>query len=173
MICEPPSPPPIGGGLGGLAVGPSRVLLRATFQGLIWITLIVGTKGGCANCRSMKKVGAGVLGRQRNRFICNELTRQTPCAKPFCKVGAGGSLGAGGRGVGCDVGTHALEDSGRATYILRIHQKSNADSVRAILKPFSIVTYASRLGIRDQDFTYCAILCVGLYPFPSRFHDDQ
>ena len=47
---------------------------------------------GAPVARSMRKVGAGGVGRQRNRLVDNELTRQTPCAKPSCKVGAGGVL---------------------------------------------------------------------------------
>jgi hypothetical protein len=35
------------------------------------------------------------VGRQRNGLVDNELTRLTPCAKPSCKVGAGGALAQG------------------------------------------------------------------------------
>src|SRR6516162_9177530 len=55
---------------------------------------VVATKG-CASWPSMKKVGAGGVGRQRNGLVDNELTRLTPCAKPSCKVGAGGALAQG------------------------------------------------------------------------------
>src|SRR6516165_8545638 len=55
----------------------------------------VVARKGCAKRPAMKKVGAGGVGRQCNRLVDNELTRQTPCAKPSCKVGAGGALAQG------------------------------------------------------------------------------
>ena len=57
---------------------------------------------GCAKKALYVKVWRRGVGRQRNRLVDNELTTQTPCAKPSCKVGAGGALAQGVSGT--DIG---------------------------------------------------------------------
>jgi hypothetical protein len=60
----------------------------------------VATKG-CASCPLYEKGWRRGVGRQRNRLVDNELTRQTPAPNPLANLAQGG-LGAGDSGT--DIG---------------------------------------------------------------------
>ena len=73
----------------GLKSGGVRNIGLALFQ--VW----------CASCPLYEKVGVGGVGRQRNRLVDNELTRQTPAPNHLANLAQGG-LGAGDSGT--DIG---------------------------------------------------------------------